>query len=80
MKDDFNIFKESTKSKESVRKGKKAITLKDEIILLNGCQKVLNAFESEIFPKEKQGKGLESILDCVDCVAKVFDCKVYDRK
>ena len=30
---------------------------------LNGRQKVLNAFESEIFPKVKQGKILTSILD-----------------
>ena len=46
-------------------KKKKALTLKNAIILLNGRQKVLNAFESGIFPKRKQGNGLTSILDKV---------------
>ena len=32
---------------------KKALTLKNAIILLNGRQKLLNAFESVIFPKRK---------------------------
>ena len=59
LKDDIDIFKESTKPKESVKKEKKALTLKNPIILLNGRQKVLNAFESGIFPKIKQGKGLQ---------------------
>ena len=35
------------------------------MILLNGRQTVLNAFESEIFPKRKQGKGFKDILDKV---------------
>ena len=42
------------------------------IILLDETQKVLNAFESGIFTKGKQGKGLLINLDCVDwaaCVA-----------
>ena len=57
-------------------------------MLLNGKQKVLNAFEKGIFPKEKQGKGLSSILDRVASgrvarvarVAEVFDRKLSDRK
>ena len=36
-------FKESTKPKQSEKK-KKALTLKNAIILLNGRQKVLNVF------------------------------------
>ena len=44
-------------------------------------QKVLNAFESGIFPKRKQGKRLTSISDCVARVAKVrSDRRVSDRK
>ena len=35
---------------------KKALTLKTPIILLDGRQKVLNAFESGIFQKEKKNK------------------------
>ena len=52
--------------------------MENKLILLNGRQQVPNAFESGIFPKEKQGKGLTSILDSVDrvaCVVKVSDCK-----
>ena len=41
-------------------------------------KKVLNAFESGIFPKIKQGKGLTSILDCV---AKVYkELKILSPK
>ena len=36
---------------------------KNAIRLLNERQKVLNDFESGIFPKGKQGKGLTSTLD-----------------
>ena len=64
-------MKESAKPKESVKR-KKALTLKNAIILLDETQKVLNAFESGIFTKGKQGKGLLINLDCVDwaaCVA-----------
>ena len=52
------------------KKRRKALTLKNAIILLNGRQKVLNAFESRIFPKGKQRKGLKTILYCA---AKVSD-------
>ena len=75
MKDDIDIFKGPTKPKGSVKKEKKALTLKNTHILFNGRQKVLNAkkfFETGIFPNGKQGKGLKSILDCV---AKVSDSK-----
>ena len=64
-------MKESAKPKESVKR-KKALTLKNAIILLDETQKVLNAFESGIFPKGKLGKGLLINLACVDgaaCVA-----------
>ena len=62
LKADTDIFKESAKPKESVKKEKK-ITLKNATILLNGRSKVLNTFESAIFPKRKQVKGLASILN-----------------
>ena len=70
---DIDIFKESTKLKEWVRKEEKSLTLKNEIMLLNGRQKVLDACESGIFLNRKQGKGLTSILDRVARVAKVSD-------
>ena len=53
--DNADIFKKSAKPKE-VKKEKRALTLKNPIILLNGRQKVLNAFESGIFPKKKTRK------------------------
>ena len=37
--------------------------MENKLILLNGRQKVLNALENGILPKEKQGNGLTSILD-----------------
>ena len=51
LKNDIDIFKESTEPKESVKKEKK--TLRNAIILLNGRQKILNAFEGEILPQKK---------------------------
>ena len=51
LQTDIDIFKESAKPKESVKKEKKALTLKNATILLNGKEKILNAFTS--------------ILDCV---------------
>ena len=71
----INIFKQSTKPKESFRKEKKVITHKNATILLNGKQKVLNAFESGMFPKGRQGKGLTGFLDGVGEAAKVSNCK-----
>ena len=49
-------------------------------MLLNGKQKVLNAFESGVFPKRKQGKGLTSISDHVARAAKVSNRKVFSHK
>ena len=46
-------------------KKKTELTLKNAIILLNEGNKVLNAFESGIFPKRKQGKAVAIILDKV---------------
>ena len=54
------------------QKRKKTLTLKNTIILPNGRQKVLNAFESGIFSNKKQGRGFTSILDRI---AKVSDHK-----
>ena len=65
---DIGIFKESTKPKEPVKTEK---TPKNAVILLNGKQKVLDVFQSVIFSKIKQTKGLTSLLDCVCRVAKV---------
>ena len=63
----------------------KALTLKNAIILLNERQKVLNSFESGLFPKGKHVKGRTSILDQVAsevkvCNSKVSDCKFSDCK
>ena len=63
--------------KNLLKKQKKAVTLKNAIILPNGRQKVLNAFESGIFPKIKQGKGLTRISDCVRRVPRV--AKISDH-
>ena len=41
-----DIFKESTKPEGSAKKEKKALTLKNSIMLLNGRQKVLNDFKT----------------------------------
>ena len=49
--------------------------MENKLILLNGRQKALNALENGILPKEEHGKGLTSILDSVDRVAKVTDHK-----
>ena len=80
LKNIIDICKESTKPKESVRKEKKALNLKNRIILLNGRQKIINAFESGIFPKGKQGKALTSILDHAARVPKVSDREGSDHK
>ena len=56
LKDDFEIFKESTKP-----------NFKDTIIFLNGKREVFNAFENVIFLKGKQTqrKGLPSSFTCL---------------
>ena len=70
------IFLKNLQNQKNHSEKKKTLSLKNAIILLNGRQKVLNAFESWIFPKGKQGKGVISILDRVylvdhvACVAK----------
>ena len=71
LKDDINIFKESTKPKESIRKEKKALTLKNVIILLNGRQKLLHDFENGMFPTGKQEKRHINISYRVASVGKV---------
>ena len=50
LKNDIDIFKKSTKRKESVK------ALKNVIILLNRRKKVPNVFQSEIFSIRKQEK------------------------
>ena len=77
LKDDVDIFKEYRKPKESVKKEKRALTIKNTIIILKGREKVVNAFQSEIFPKLKQGKGLKRITDRK---AKVSNLKVLNHK
>ena len=51
------------------------ITLTNAVILLNGRQKIINAFENGICLKEKQGKGFTSISYRVACVTKVSNSK-----
>ena len=65
LKYDIDIFKESINSEESVKRKNKVQTPWNAAIFLNGSQRVLNVFESEVFPKEKQAKGLRSILEGV---------------
>ena len=61
----FIFLKNLQIQKISLKRKRKALTLKNAILLLNGRQNVLNAFEIGIFPKRKQGNGLTSILDKV---------------
>ena len=68
------FLKNLQNQKNQSEKEKKALTLKNVIILLNGKQKVFNDFESGIFPKGKQWKGLTCILNHV---ATVFDHKQF---
>ena len=57
VKDEFDIFKESTTPKNP-EKERKALTFENAIILLKRRQKVLNGFKSKIFPNRKtKGKG-----------------------
>ena len=60
-----------------MKKERKVLTLKNAIILLTRRQKVLNAFESRIFIRGKQGKGIKSISDRA---ANLSDHKVSDHK
>ena len=76
LKDNADIFRKTAKPKESVKKERKGLTLKNAIILLTRRQKVLNAFESRIFIRGKQGKGIKSISDRV---ANLSDRKVSDH-
>ena len=80
LKNDSDIFRKSTKPKESVKNERRALTLKNGITLLNARQKVLNAFESGLFSKGKQRKRLTSVSDCVARLASASDCKVFDHK
>ena len=54
-----DFFKEFTKPKESVKKEKKTLTLKNAIIFLNKSQKIFNSFESGKLPRGKQEKDLQ---------------------
>ena len=66
-----------------MKREKKGLTRKTSIIILNETQKVINAFESGIFPKTKQGKRLTSFLGRIAQVArgaKVSDYEVSDHK
>ena len=70
LKDDVNSLK-NLQNQKNQSENKRDTTLKTAIILLNGRQRVLNAFESRAFPKRKQGEGLKSISANVARVAKV---------
>ena len=61
LKDEIDRFKESTRLKVLEKKEQKVLTFNNTIRLFEGKQKVLNSFESKIFPIEKQaqGKGLK---------------------
>ena len=59
----FIFLKNLQNQKNQSKKKKNVLNLKNSTILLNGRHKVLNALESGIFSKRKQGKGLTSILD-----------------
>ena len=48
-----------------------------QLLLLNGREKVLKAFESGIFSNGKQRKRFTSILNCI---ANVSDRKVFNHK
>ena len=74
------IFLKNLQNQKNQSKLKKVLTLRNGIIFLNGRQKALNVFESGIFPKAKQGKGLTSILDYIasDHLNRVV--KVSDHK
>ena len=48
-----------------------------QLLLLNGREKVLKAFESGIFSNGKQRKRFASILNCI---ANVSDRKVFNHK
>ena len=56
------IFSKNLQNQKNQSKKKKVLTLKNTIILLKRRQKVLNAFESGIFPKGKQGNGVWQML------------------
>ena len=77
LKDVIDILKKSTTPKESVKKEKK--TLKN-VTVLNGRQKVLNAFESGIFLNRKHGEGRTCIQDHTAHVAKISDRMVFNHK
>ena len=61
LKHEIDRFKESTRLKVLEKKEQKVLTFNNTIRLFEGKQKVLNSFESKIFPIEKQaqGKGLK---------------------
>ena len=61
LKDEIDRFKESTRLKVLEKKEQKVLTFNNTIRLFEGKQKVLNGFESKIFPVEKlaQGKRLK---------------------
>ena len=59
------FLKNLQNQKNQSKRKKKSPTFKNAIILLNGRQKVLNAFHRGIFPKRKQVKGLASVPDKV---------------
>ena len=63
LKDEIDIFKESTKPKILEKKEQQALNFNNAIKLLEGKQKALNSLESKIFPTEKEAQGKERPFD-----------------
>ena len=61
LKDDIDIFEESTNSKEPFRKVKKEVTLKNAIILFNVRKKFLMLLKVKYFQMENKEKDSQVI-------------------
>ena len=54
LRNEFDKFNEYTKSKNQTKKEEKELTYKSANKILKGRHKILNSFESKIFPKGNQ--------------------------
>ena len=54
---EIDKFKETTKLQKPEKKDKNALTFQNKISVIERRQKVLNGFESKIFPTGKQTQG-----------------------
>ena len=64
-------FKKKINPQNPDKKQKKKYFLKNLYALFDGRERVLDAFESKIFPIKKKGTGFSDLA----CTAKVSDCK-----